>query len=238
VDIPLVGGQFTWSNNQEEEIWSRIDRFLFSPSWEEQYLTVKQIRLQRLCSDHFPLLLDCGDSRGGRKYFKFENMWLKYEGFVDKVKSWWDSNTFDGLPSFVLANMLKSLKPDLKNWNEEVFGDIGRKKKKELLEGIQEMDVLAEDRGLTEVEKSKMANMSRELENTLLCEEIHWRQIFFLISHKDFIKKRKVPQKYIGYIQKGHLTRKRKVGKKICIAKRQRGKISHGLRIQGIQQRG
>jgi hypothetical protein len=62
--------------------------------------------------------------------------------------------------------------------------------------------------------------------------------IIFFIRHKDFIKKRKAPQKYIGYIQKEHLTRKRKAGKKIRIAKRQRGKISRGPRIQGIQQRG
>jgi hypothetical protein len=88
----------------------------------------------------------------------------------------------------VLVNKLKSLKLDLKKWNVEVFGDIGRKKKKkkkkkqkkkekkELLEGIQEMDVLAENRGLTEEENEKKEDMSRELENTLLCEEIHWRQ--------------------------------------------------------------
>jgi exonuclease III len=175
VDIPLVGGQFTWSNNQEDEIWSRIDRFLISPSWEDHYPDVMQKRLPRVCSDHFPLLLECGDSRGGKKYFKFENMWLKYEGFVDKVKSWWDSYTYEGLPSFVLANKLKSLKLDLKKWNEEVFGDIGRKKR-ELLEGIQEMDVLAENRGLLEEEKMKKEDMARELESTLLCEEIHWRQ--------------------------------------------------------------
>ena len=56
-------------------------------------------------------------------------MWLKHEGFVDKVKSWWDSYTCEGLPSFVLANKLKSLQLDLKKWNEEVFGDIVRKKK-------------------------------------------------------------------------------------------------------------
>jgi hypothetical protein len=36
---------------------------------------------------------------------------------------------FDGSPSFVLANKLKSLKLDLKIWNEDVFGDNGRKKK-------------------------------------------------------------------------------------------------------------
>jgi endonuclease/exonuclease/phosphatase family metal-dependent hydrolase len=74
VDIPLVGGQFTWSNNQEDEIWSRIDRFLISPSWEDHYPEVVQRRLSRVCSDHFPLMLECGDSRGGKKYFKFENV--------------------------------------------------------------------------------------------------------------------------------------------------------------------
>jgi hypothetical protein len=64
-------------------------------------------------------------------YFKFENMWLKYEGFVEQVKKWWLSYEFSGLPSYILANKLKVLK----KWNEEVFADIG-KKKKELLEGI------------------------------------------------------------------------------------------------------
>ena len=37
------------------------------------------------------------------------------------------------------------------------------------------MDVVVENRGgLMEDEKVKMADMSRELENTLLHEEIHW----------------------------------------------------------------
>jgi hypothetical protein len=36
-------------------------------------------------SDHFPHLLDCGDVVRDRRYFKFENMWLKYEGFMEKV---------------------------------------------------------------------------------------------------------------------------------------------------------
>ncbi|XP_059454993.1 uncharacterized protein LOC132185205 [Corylus avellana] len=175
VDIPLVGGQFTWSNNQENEIWSRIDQFLLSSDWEDHYPAVSQRRLKRLLSDHFRLLLDCGAPCGDNKCFKFENMWLKSEGFVDKVKSWWGSYLFEGLPSFVLANKLKSLKLDLKKWNEEGFGDIGRKKK-ELLEGIQELDALAELRGLVQEEKLKKADMSKELENTLLCEEIHWRQ--------------------------------------------------------------
>jgi hypothetical protein len=30
VDLLLEGGQFTWSNNQEDQTWSKIDRFLLS----------------------------------------------------------------------------------------------------------------------------------------------------------------------------------------------------------------
>jgi hypothetical protein len=33
--------------------------------------------LPRLCSNHFPFLLDCGGIQGGKRSFKFENMWLK-----------------------------------------------------------------------------------------------------------------------------------------------------------------
>jgi len=53
-------------------------------------------------SVHFPLMLNCGVSSWSR-YFKFENMWLKSEGFVDQVKTWWKSYNFQGFPSFVLA---------------------------------------------------------------------------------------------------------------------------------------
>jgi len=175
VDLPLVDGQFTWSNNQEDQIWSKINRFLVSSEWEERFPDVSQRRLPRLLSDHFSLFLDCGAPRGGNRYFKFENMWLNYEGFVEQVKMWWMSYEFSGLPSFILANKLKDLKIDLKKWNEEVFGGIG-KKKKELLESIRELDLVEECRCLEEDKKVRKVDMLRELEETLLLEEMNWRQ--------------------------------------------------------------
>jgi hypothetical protein len=48
MDSPLVGSKFTWSNNQDVQCWSRIDRFLFSPAWEEQFPNAIQRRLPRL----------------------------------------------------------------------------------------------------------------------------------------------------------------------------------------------
>jgi hypothetical protein len=45
------------------------------------------------------------------------------------VEQWWDSYHFQGSLSFIVASKLKALKVDLGKWNEEVFGDVGRKKK-------------------------------------------------------------------------------------------------------------
>jgi len=56
-----------------------------------------------------------------------------------------------------------------------VFGDIG-KKKKELLEGIRELDAIEECRSLEEDERVRKIDMSKEIENTLLFEELNWRQ--------------------------------------------------------------
>jgi hypothetical protein len=143
MDLPLVGGSFTWSLSHDPPKWSRIDCFLASPYWEAWLLGVSQKRLSRLCLDHFPILLDYGDVSRGCKPFKFENMWLKAEGFVGLVKQWWDSYLFQGSPSFVFACKLKALKLDLKKWNKEVFGNVERNKRI-LVEDLRAFDALEE----------------------------------------------------------------------------------------------
>lgn len=52
------------------------------------------------------------------------------------------SYSFQGSPSFILACKLKVLKMDLKKWNEEVFDNEG-KKKKDLLDELRELDIIA-----------------------------------------------------------------------------------------------
>ena len=58
------------------------------------------------------LFLRGGSFQRGRRPFRLENMWLKDEGFVERVRSWWESYIIMGAPSFVLANKLKLLKND------------------------------------------------------------------------------------------------------------------------------
>lgn len=106
--IPLVSESFTWSNNRDFQALSRIDRFLHSPEWEEQFRDVSHMRLLRIMLDNFPLMLDCGVLGRGSWHFKFDNMWLKSESFVEQVETWWMSYCFQGSPSYVLARKLKA----------------------------------------------------------------------------------------------------------------------------------
>jgi hypothetical protein len=73
----------------------------------------------------------------------------------------------------VLAHKLKALKSDLKKGNEEVFGNVGQRKE-EMVDGICELDMIAEGRSLNKNERLKEDN-SRELERIILFEEVSWR---------------------------------------------------------------
>jgi len=172
MDLPLSGGLSMWSNNSS---WSRLDRFLVSLDWEANYPRLLKKRVPRLCSDHFPILFYCGGIQEGKKPFKFENMWLKEAGFVDRVRQWWSSYSFQGSPSFILAQKLKALKFNLLRWNTQVFGYVDSLKQA-CLEELHTFDRLEAKRVLDSEEKPSKSLISSDLEEITLQEEISWRQ--------------------------------------------------------------
>jgi hypothetical protein len=172
MNLPMAGGVSTWSNSLS---WSRLDRFLVSPEWEFSYPGLVQKKLLRVCSDHAPILLDSGCPQSGKRAFKFENMWLKEEGFVERVRIWWGSFQFFGSASYVMAKKLRALKWEIKRWNLEEFGDV-RERNKARCEELKSLDCTEEGGQLSEEEKVRRSQLSRELEASLLQEEISWRQ--------------------------------------------------------------
>ncbi|KAG6661473.1 hypothetical protein CIPAW_03G176000 [Carya illinoinensis] len=101
-------------------------------------------------------------------------MWLKSNGFVDRVRQWWSSYEFQGSPSFILARKLKALKQDLKLWNEQVFGNV-LSQQRSILEELHGLEGEEEARSLTEAEKIRKSQAVTYLERALLMEEISWR---------------------------------------------------------------
>lgn len=70
-----------------------------------------------MVSNHCTLLVKAGGMSREKSSFKFENMWLKVEGFVEQVRCWWNRYHFARPPSYVL------------DWNKHVFGDMSFRKK-------------------------------------------------------------------------------------------------------------
>ena len=71
-----------------------------------------------------------------------------------RVQQWWVGYNFTGSPSFILAQMLKALKVDLKKWNKEVFGDLALRKKN-LLSELMGLDAREELVGLSNEDQNR-----------------------------------------------------------------------------------
>lgn len=175
VDIQLAGGDYTWRKGDRHVATTRLDRFLFSADWNDNFSNIKQQLVQRVNSDHSPIMLQSGSWEPTKAYFKFENWWLQTEGFIDRIEEWWKSFTCQGRPDFILAYKLKALKAKLKDWSKTIEGNLVRQKTS-ILNQLAEMEEVQKQRGLSEEEIFTKASLPMELEEIANREEIAWRQ--------------------------------------------------------------
>ena len=128
LDIQMVGGKYTWSNNQENPTLERLDRILISKQWEILFPTVQVHKLPREISDHNPLFLSIPTSDPEKKVsFRFELSWLKGPNFTTLVEEIW--NVPCHAPSALgrIQAKLKCVKQYFKGWG---FNKLGEQKKK------------------------------------------------------------------------------------------------------------
>ncbi|RVW41530.1 hypothetical protein CK203_068262 [Vitis vinifera] len=126
-------------------------------------------------SDHSPILLDGGGVRTGKIPFRFENMWLKVDGFKELIRGWWEGYIVQGSFSHILAVKLSTPKHNLKAWNREVFGNVSNKKVAALSQlGI--WDAQERERSLFVEEREIRRGVVEDFKYWADLEEISWRQ--------------------------------------------------------------
>ncbi|KAK2636451.1 hypothetical protein Ddye_031243 [Dipteronia dyeriana] len=103
------------------DIWERLDRVLCSMEWMVLLGDGYVRHLPGVFSDHCPIMLCLHSFHRPRSYlkpFRFDDMWLKHEGFRSMVQNHW-APSLGSLPG-----KLQSLFNKIKMWNNDTLGCI------------------------------------------------------------------------------------------------------------------
>ncbi|GJT82117.1 RNA-directed DNA polymerase, eukaryota, reverse transcriptase zinc-binding domain protein [Tanacetum coccineum] len=86
IDLPLGGRLFTWMNKAGTKL-SKLDRFLISEEVVEALPDVRVTAIDRLWSDHNPILLHVSKFDFGPTPFKLFHSWLLHDSFDKVIKT-------------------------------------------------------------------------------------------------------------------------------------------------------
>ena len=124
----------------------------------------------RAVSDHCPIILDSTPPSWGLTPFRFENMWLTHKSFTSDFGKWWEEIVTSIWEGYKFLSKLKFIEGKVKQWNEEVFGDL-RLQKQSLIRRIKELDGL-EYSGIWNNElKEEWLTVKGKLERILIQEK-------------------------------------------------------------------
>ncbi|GKB51728.1 RNA-directed DNA polymerase, eukaryota, reverse transcriptase zinc-binding domain protein, partial [Tanacetum coccineum] len=115
VDLPIGGRSFTWMNKAGTKL-SKLDRFLIYEDVTIRLPDVRITALDRLWSDHNPILLHIDKIDFGPSPFKLYNSWLLRDGFDNLIKEEWellDSN-------LKCHEKFHRLKDKIKQWSNNI----------------------------------------------------------------------------------------------------------------------
>ncbi|XP_074277563.1 uncharacterized protein LOC141601198 [Silene latifolia] len=125
-DLAATGALFTWSNKQEpgDRVYSGLDRAMGNTEWIDKFGDLVPHFHPEGLFYHCPCtLVDRKTNLGGKRSFKYFNMWGSAATFHSDVSSVWNRQ-FKGTKMFAVVKKLKALKPVLKQLNKSCFSDI------------------------------------------------------------------------------------------------------------------
>jgi hypothetical protein len=167
IDMGFQGSPFTWKRG---DLSQRLDRSLINIHWWLRYKDASVLYLPYFKSDDRLLLVQFHRGRQPNRHrrpFRFLASWLTHEDFYRFMTHSWNSSSDWDLK-------IENLQKALKKWNEDVFGNIFKRKKKM----IGEMERLAN--ALTHHPSRYLGKRYQEVwqeyNQVLLQKEVLWYQ--------------------------------------------------------------
>ncbi|PKA48832.1 Putative ribonuclease H protein [Apostasia shenzhenica] len=171
-DAGYHGKPYTWSNSNLSE---RIDRDLINSCWAQQFEITAVTHLDRLCSDHAPILIDVKSNvSNGRPRFRFQNMWCTHKDLPKIVQESWEQSVDTYCPLLSLHLKMKRLKMDLSSWNKNKFGNIFENIKT-LKQEVKDLEDKFDDSHKDD-DRVMWNEVKAKLQFWYNCEEIFWKQ--------------------------------------------------------------
>lgn len=167
---------FTWANNQENLIMARIDRIFVTTDWDANFPLTRVKTLDKLPSDHNPLLVDTGeDYSRPKKKFRFEKWWLYKDSFGEVVRKAWTTPCHDSFSLDRWQFRIRAFRRLTRGWAANEVAALN-KQKVELAKEFNILDMKAEQEELSPAERDRMREVSRKLEEIWALDEIKAKQ--------------------------------------------------------------
>jgi endonuclease/exonuclease/phosphatase family metal-dependent hydrolase len=172
LDLTTTGGRFTWHRNHNgiRILSKKLDRGLANMEWRLAFPEAFVEVLCRLHSDHNPLLLRFGGLPivSGPRPFCFEAAWIDHADYSALVERAWTSSNHN------TTTALNNVRQDSITFNQEVFGNIFKRKRhiESRLKGVQNYLERVDSLHHTLLER----NLQQEYNHILFQEEMHWYQ--------------------------------------------------------------
>lgn len=152
MEIALQNRKYTWSNERENPTLVRLDRVFYNSEGEDNFPNFALTALATGASDHCLIFLARQDRAPRKANFRFENHWLKIDGFKEVVLAAWTKPQL-GSAHTVLSKKLSETARALRNWSKPLFSN-ARLQLHIANEVIYRLDLAQEDRRLTDQEIS------------------------------------------------------------------------------------
>jgi len=176
IELDLRNRKFTWTNNQDNLVMARIDRVFISTDLEAAFPLARVKALDRIPSDHNPLLVDLGDNAFyGKKRFRFEKWWLQEENFRQVVDKAWSIPCHESSAIDVWQFRVRTFRRLVRGWAANQVAALN-KTKVSLSQEYKILDEALEERDLDSNEWARYKFLEEELDKIWRIEEIKIRQ--------------------------------------------------------------